>query len=166
MSKGKFLQYTALEDGYCSHKEYKDTIKMVKSTLSLQPPLSSNIAVKPLREILLRLLEDIYQLFSSGFRNTSNFALLRLDSSSWSISVMNFWKDWINESLVSSYLFIRHYSSHLLAHILVNSHCKEADLSIKGVKLKTHFTMDLSKINSSQEKRPIIYVIFKTTFSY
>ena len=44
--------------------------------------LRSNIAVKPLREILLRLLEDMYQLFSSGFRNTSNFALLRLDSSS------------------------------------------------------------------------------------
>ena len=42
--------------------------------------LRSNIAVKPLKEIFLRLLADVYHFDFSGFSITSNFALVLLSS--------------------------------------------------------------------------------------
>ena len=57
--------------------------------------LRSNIAVKPLREMFLRLLEDVYHFEFSGFRDTSNFALFLLSSL---IVVKNFWNNQVNDS--------------------------------------------------------------------
>ena len=56
--------------------------------------LRSNIAVKPLKEIFLRLLTDEYHFAFSGFSSTSNFALFEL--SSW-IVVKNFWSSQVND---------------------------------------------------------------------